>query len=193
MGQATKTSSSKIVSLILVVFALIVCWWLSPIFLPIWRWQNLKFPELAAQLNIDETQLRTQFDIKFRYHPRGSDDPLPWQLLVMSPAWDTIGTDHENEESLAVRCTLMNDHTGTPPSKMWVGNTFKDRYFSAKAWRLPPGTFDCNGKRPVLVYDANTLEKLSFTDANAYETHLSSLGTWDNDDEWESRNDGWVP
>lgn len=193
MGQATKTSASKMMSFLIIVGALIVAWIIAPILLPMWRWQNMDFPMLAASLKVDEALLRTQFTIKFRYHPRGTDDPIPWQLLTMSPAWDSVGQDHENEEELAVRCTLINDHTGSGPSMMWVGNTFKDRYFTAKAWRFPPGAFDADRKRPVLVYDANSLEKLPFTEAVMYDTHLGPQGIWDNDDEWESRNDGWTP
>jgi hypothetical protein len=183
-----KPSSPKYVVFIFIGIALVVSWFIAPMFLPMWKWQNVDFHKIATERNLDESVLKTEFDATVRFNPRALGDPIPWQIVRMSPEWGSVADANEDEAGLLVRCSLIGDRTGEPPGGLWVGNTARDRYFRMKVWRFPPGMFGLNDKRPVLLYQAMTLEKLSIGEAQGLDLELRVVV---NDDFWDGRDDGW--
>jgi hypothetical protein len=193
MAKAPTSSSSKLISLMFVVVALIGGYFLSPMFLPTWRWKNVDFKQMAITTGKKESVLSTIFNVEVRYHPRNnnSSDPAPWQVLTMDPMWHTVDKNNENEENLAVRCTFISERTGSPLPAIYLGGTYKDRYFKCKAYRFPPGSFGQVATRPVLVFLPSTLDKMSIGVAQTREAEVKEY--FDNDDEWDDRNDFWPP
>jgi hypothetical protein len=185
-----KTSVPRYVTVFFLGLALVAAWFISPMFLPVWRWRNVDFAAIAQRSGIAENILRTEFNAQVRYSPRGDGDPLPWQLITLDPPWHTLSKAFDNEEEFLVRCTLVGDRNGQPINMLWVGNTAKDRYFTVKAWRFPPGSFGFNAKRPVLVYNVGSLEKMDIS-ASLYADQAYRY--WQNDDDWDERDDGWRP
>jgi hypothetical protein len=161
-----------------------------------WRWQHVDFPTIARDAHLDEKLVRKKYEVVFRYAPRGNneDDPFAFQIVTMHPTWlSTDERNHADEDHTLVRCCAISDKTGQPPSKLFIGGTYKDRYFRATAWRLPPGSFGMGKKRPVLLYIGMSLEKLSLGEISMLDPEINRSGTWQNDDEWEERDDGWDP
>jgi hypothetical protein len=187
-------------SRILVIFGIIVlgtlAWFIAPMFLPIWRWRNIDFHQIALDKKVDEKLLRQEFDVIMRYEPREKreDDPTPYQIIQMTPDWQSLDPEkRENENHLLVRAYVMSDKNGRPPSGLYVGNTFRDRYFKAKCWRFPPGCFGLPPYRPIIVFRALSFDKITIGEADMYETEMRRSQTWENDDHWEERDDGYDP
>lgn len=196
MTEASKTLSRLVTIGIFIAF-LIAAWFVAPIILPTWRWTNLTesgFTELAGKHKVPVAKLRTVVTMQVRYNPRGDGDPSPWQIITSDPAWKTLDPENNmDEQNLLVRCTLLSDRTGEPPGTMFIGGTYKDRYYKAKGWRLPPGAFRYNAKRPVVVVDMFEFDKLDIGASQVWENDLRSA-PWENDDSGiAEREDGWKP
>ncbi len=178
---APGKKTSKLLSLIIICFILLTLWMVAPLILPMYRWIKVDFPALAAELKVPEPRLRTVFNITVRYAPRSPEDPMPWQLLKTDPAYDSVYPDADREDRFAQRITLISDRDASPPSKMRVGSLYQDRYFTAKAWRFPGGTFGFYKDRPVVMYDAFSLDKLFPGEANIIDYEITNSGKWDLD------------
>ncbi|MBA3710271.1 MAG: hypothetical protein H0W83_15780 [Planctomycetes bacterium] len=178
------SSSSKIATLIVLVPLALLAWYLAPMALPVWRWRNMDFREQSKKLNIPEAMLKKEFDMRVRFHPRGDGDPFPFQLISMDPTWLSADEKtHNDEDHLMVRCTLISDRSGNPPSSLFLGSTYKDRYFKTHGWRFPPGAFGLDKRRPVVIYQGDTFDKLSIGDAEVLDTEVNyGAGKWTNDD-----------
>jgi hypothetical protein len=189
-----ESSTSKVLVVFAIVLGCVGAYFVAPMFLPMWRWQNVDFHKLATDLKLDERLLRQEYDVVFRYAPRSNDDadPIPFQILTMAPTWQSLDEkNRENEEHLLVRCSVMSDRNGAPISAFYIGNTFKDRYFRAKCWRLPGGLFGKPAKRPILIYRALSFEKIPIGVADMQDSEIRNSKIWENDDLWEERDDGW--
>jgi hypothetical protein len=188
------SSSSKIATLIVIVPLLAVAWFLAPLALPVWRWQNMDFLQLAKKTGMKEGELKREFDMRVRYQPRGAGDkdPTPYQIISMDPPWASVDDKNNDEDHLLVRCTFISDRSGNPPSTLFLGSTFKDRYFKVHGWRFPPGTFGFNKTRPVVVYQGDSIEKMSIAEADVIHNEIG-LGQvkWANDD--TDIDDGFRP
>lgn len=186
MADAPGKFSSKIAAIVVLIPVLILGWFIAPLFLPVWRWQNLDFEKLALEKGVPVSELQRKYQVVIRHAPRGEGDPTPWQIMTMDPRWDKA-----DEDKLLVRVSAVSDRTGEPPSSFRLGSGHRrDRYFSAMAWRLPPGSCGMNAKRPVLVYDGGSLEKLEIPQAEYMDAHVRQEN-WINDD--EEIEDGWAP
>lgn len=189
-----KSSSGGIVSLLVLVVLGAVAWFIAPMFLPVFRWQNVDFAKIASDATrrgfpTTAAVVSTEFDVEFAYLPRGATDPHPWVLLGMSPTWaDATGDESNDEAGIAVRCNVIGDRTGKPVSDFLLGsNHYKDRFYQAKAWRLPPGSLPgFSGERPILLFKGGTLEKMEYTKAEVLHFALRDPTAWEHDD------DGWV-
>lgn len=176
--------SAKIATIVVLIPLCILGWFISPLFLPRWRWINMDLAQLASQTGVPESDLRRQFTMVFRHAPRGDDDPVPWQIMTMNPPWDK-----DDEEKLMVRATIINDRSGLPPGSFQLGSGHRrDKYYQATGWRLPAGSFGFNSKRPVIVYDGGTFSKLETKEAEGMD-HLANNEGWENDD--DEVDDGW--
>lgn len=184
------TSSSKIATVIVLVPLLALAWFLAPLALPVYRWRNMDFEVLAKQTNLPVADISRTYDVAVRYNPRTLEDPVPWQLMSMNPAWASLNEKHDDEDHLLVRCTLISDRDGTPPSKLFLGSgSLKDRYWRARAWRLPPGTLGFNKKHPVIVYAGDSIEKQSISECEINEDEITRQMKWKDDD--KDTNDGF--
>lgn len=190
-----KSSSSKIITLIILIPALLLLWILAPYALPVWRWMNVDWEAQAKLLGVPRAQLEKPFKMVVRHGPRGPNDPIPWQIVTCEPLWNSIYPDAEIEEDTLIRCTMVNDGTGQPPSQMLVGSGSKrDAFFTVTAWRFKPGSFGLNAKRPVVVYDGQSIEKTDATTAISLDTAIRGKykPAQTNDDKWEARDDGFL-
>lgn len=173
------TRTTKLVATIAgIVPVLIIAWLISDLFLPVWRWQNVDWAKMARELKMSEEQVRQPRLATLTWRPRGEKDPVPWQLINLSPPWG-----EGEEDRLLVRCSLISERTGTPPSALHTGSGHRrDRFFTAKVWRFPNGSFGLNAYRPVLVYDAWSFDKCDVTAAEGW---MGTIFTpeWSNDDE----------
>jgi hypothetical protein len=183
------TVSSKLATIIVVIPLLVLIWFLAPLALPVWRWRNMDFQELAAKTKISAKELQIEYKVTARYQPRGENDPCPWQVCMMDPAWSSTSEQHQDEDKLLVRCSFVSDRDGSGPSKLFLGSGgpagFKDHYWKADCWRFPAGTFGFNKYHPVVVYRADTLEKLDVTNSESLNTDIGGAfgGTkWTADD-----------
>jgi hypothetical protein len=192
--SAPSSSTSKIATAVILIPVLILAWFVAPWILPVWRWQNVDFEDLAKKSGIPESELRREFEMVVRYKPRyqKESDPIPWQIVNCKPPWHSVNPKNLNEDKppLIVRCSLINDKDGEAISKLWVGQVPSERYFEIIGWRLPPGTFGKNPQRPVILFRGSSLKKM---DLNAGLLKDSEVAGWENDDEWKDRNDGWQP
>jgi len=184
--------SNKNVAFIAIIAVLIPClialWFALPMFLPMFLWTKVDLAAIAASSNVPQSKLETTFKMSVRYHPRGEGDPLPWQIIDSSPPWKEIYPDQEDEFQLLVRCTFISGNDGEPPSTTFINSTYKDRYWKVDALRLPPGSLGRNAKRPVVVYDRMSMTRMEISNADMLQR---SVQKWENDDEWEARDDGW--
>lgn len=184
MADAPGKFSSKIAAIVVLIPVLILGWFIAPLFLPMWRWQNLDFDKMSLKYSIAKADLMRQYTVVVRYAPRGEGDPVPWQVMTMDPPWEK-----SDEEKILVRTTFVSDRSGAPPSALQLGSGHRrDRYFQAMAWRLPPGACGFNASRPVVVYDAGSLEKLDIRGAEEMDYRANQEG-WISDD--EDVEDGW--
>ncbi|MBA3847057.1 MAG: hypothetical protein H0X45_10470 [Planctomycetes bacterium] len=191
-----ESSTSRVVAVMFIVIALVIAWFCAPMFLPMWKWRHVDFKKLAAEYKVDEKLISMQYQATVRYAPRGNSDldPYPFQILTMTPDWQSQDPENrENEDHLLVRCTFVSDKAGTMPSSLMIGNTFKDRYFKAKVWRLPAGALGFGTTRPVLIYDSLSLDKVTMGESDMFDSEIRKSGTWENDDLWEERDDGFDP
>jgi hypothetical protein len=177
------SSSSKIATIIVIVPLLLLAWFLAPMALPVWRWQNMDFLKLSKSLNQPEAALKREFDMQVRYHPRSDNDPCPYQIIRMEPAWASVDDKNNDEDHVLVRCTFISDRSGSAPSQLFIGSTYKDRYFKVHGWRFPPGSFGFNKFRPVVIYRGDSIEKMSIGNAEVLDNELT-MGQvkWANDD-----------
>jgi hypothetical protein len=188
------SSTSKIVTLIVLCLLGWGFWNVSPLFLPRYRWTKVKFEDIAREstakgMPTTAAKLSTQFDIRFAYNPRGNGDPAPWILLSMSPKWsDFMGNPDLDEEGVMKRCHIVSDRTGEPITGYLLGSgQYKDFFFKAKAWRFPPGSLGHADERPVVLFEAMSLEKFDIGEAQVYSNALRDPHQWQPDD------DGWEP
>lgn len=191
MAKAKNSASSIITLFILAVFG-VVAWFISPMFLPIYRWQHVDFARIAAEATKRGIPTTTalaakEFDVEFAYTPRGPGDPRPWVLLTMTPTWAEASGDESNDEvGKAVRCNVIGERTGLSVSEFLLGsNHYKDRFFQAKAWRLPPGSISLDPERPTILFKGGSLEKMEYGKAESLNFALRDPGVWEPDD------DGW--
>ncbi|MFM2091940.1 MAG: hypothetical protein RLZZ127_2429 [Planctomycetota bacterium] len=196
MAAGTTSSVSRIALMIALIPVAVIIYYIATLFLPVWFWRNVDFQALAAQTGIPEAKLRTEYQMVIRYHPRGAGDPVPFQILNMTPAWADVDPNHEDETNVAVRVSLKGDRSGEPISDLILGsggpNGYRDRYFKVTAYRLPGGLFQTPPTRPLVIYKAQSLQKLDVSGAIQWDTQLKSR-EWGDDDGWEGRADGWMP
>jgi hypothetical protein len=190
MPAGTNKNVAAIAFVAVMVPILVGAWFALPFFAPMYLWTKVDLRAIAAAKSVPESALATKFDLQVRYNPRGDGDPLPWQIISMAPTFQSVYPNAEDEQELLVRCTFISGNDGKPPSTTFINNTFKDRYFRCKGIRLPPGSLGFNAKRPVVVYDRMSLSTMSITDADMT---MRSVSSWETDDEWEDRDDGWSP
>jgi len=161
MSGGTNTNVSKIAVLLVLIPFGFVAWYVAPMILPVYRWQNVDFAQLAKTYDVPEFELRTEFSMMVYFNPRVPNDPSPYQIIQCNPTWKSVNPAHVDESvpPLAVRCTLVSERDGEPISKLWIGGVKEERFFRIKGWRLPPGALGKNPKRPVIVYQGLSLEK----------------------------------
>jgi hypothetical protein len=188
MPAGTNKNVAYIAVLAVLVPCLIGLWFALPVFLPMYLWTEVDFRKIAAAKNLEMSKLETEFTMQVRYHPRGEGDPIPWQIISMAPAWKEVYPDQEDEFELLVRCTLISGNDGKLPSTTFINSTYKDRYYTVPGFRLPPGSLGANAKRPVVVYKQMDFARMDISSADMTNR---SVSTWENDDEWEERDDGW--
>jgi hypothetical protein len=186
---ASNTVASRLAVLVVLAPFVVVMWFAAPYFLPVWRWQNVDFEALARTTGIGKGDLERQYEVVFRHSERGPQDPVAWQLLEMKPMWK----DGE-EDKMAVRATIVSDRTGEPISALSLGSgSYKDRYFKAQAWRVYPGGLGVPPHRPVIIFEHQTMTKVSIGEAMGWEDGVGSQKSpkWPNDD--DAVEDGYTP
>jgi len=188
MTAGSNKNVAFIAFIAVMVPILVGAWFALPMFVPMFMWTKVDLKKISAQSRVDEARLSTRFDMQVRYNPRGEGDPVPWQIITMNPPWSSVYPDAEDEDKLLVRASFVSGNDGQPPGTTFINGTFKDRYYRVAGLRLPPGTFGMNPKRPVVLYEASTLSRLSITDADMMQRAVTA---WENDDSWQ--DDGWSP
>ncbi len=167
--------------IMVVIPMLALVYFISPMFLPRWRWENMsnKWPELAQKLGKPSTVLQKTYQIVARYAPRTDADPTPWQILTSEPLYDP-----ENDEpNHIVRVTLISDRTGEPPSKLRLGSgNYRDLFFSGSVWRFPKGAFGFNKFHPVVVFDGYSFDKVESNVAYRWDGDMKETQKWTSDD-----------
>lgn len=197
MADRPQSSTSRIMTLFFLALFAAILWFGAPFVLPMYRWLHVDFAKEAQKAvangyKVTEAQLRTKYKIEFSYQPRGDGDPRPFVLLKMTPDYYSVVPEDDwsfDEENLLLRCSIINDKTGEPPSKFhYVSNNYKDRFFVAEAWRFPPKALGkTTGDRPLFLYDSMTFDKMSIGDAQIREEQIKNATIWTPDD------DGWKP
>ena len=189
-----KNSGSTIVALVILAVLGVVAWFIAPMFAPVYRWQHVDFAKIAADatrrgIPTTTALVSTEFDVEFAYVSRGPGDPRPWVLLAMTPTWaEATGEDSNDEAGKAVRCNVIGERTGLTVSEFLLGsNHYKDRFFQAKAWRLPPGSIGLDLERPTILFKGGSLEKMEYGKAESLNYALRDPKVWEPDD------DSWVP
>jgi hypothetical protein len=190
MPAGTNKNVAFIAILAILVPSLIGLWFALPMFVPMYKWTKVNMRELASVTGVPEAALATKFQMRLRYNPRGDGDPMPWQIIDSQPAWKSVHAQQEDETELLVRCTFISGNDGEPPGTAFINSTFKDRYYKVEALRLPPGSLGFNGKRPVVIYDRMSLERMDISNADMTQRIVQA---WENDDLWPERDDGWSP
>jgi len=191
------SSTSAVVTLIVLGVIGVIFWKVSPIFLPRYRWTHVDFAAIAKNASAKgtpttEERLRTEFDIEFGYYPRGknkANDPRPWVLLKMSPAWHTFtGNDADTEEGVIKRCVFISDRTGQPLGEEQINaGQAKDRFFRGKAWRLPPGSLGLDSEHPIILVEMMEMQRMTIMEADVLSESLR------NPKLWEAEDDGYDP
>ncbi len=190
MPAGTNKNVAFIATIAVLVPCLIGIWFALPMFLPMFLWTKVDLRAISTSSGIPEAKLGTKFKMRVRYNPRGEGDPMPWQIIDSTPAWADVAGPEQDETELLVRCTFVSANDGGPPGTAFINSTFKDRYFKVDTIRLPPGTLGFSAKRPVVVYDRMSLEKMDISGADMAQRSVQS---WENDDLWPDRDDGWSP
>jgi|GEM_PF-3886884 len=197
MSARPQSSTSRILTVFMLVGFGALVWFVAPFFLPVYRWIHVDFADVSAKANangykVTAGQVGEKYKVEFGYLPRGKGDPRPFVLLKMTPEYYSIIPDDDfsvDEEGLLLRATIINDRTGEPPSAFMLGTgQFKDRYFRAEAWRFPPKSLGLStGERPVILYDTMTIEHMSLGEAQYQQSLVDNPGVTIPDD------DGWEP
>lgn len=191
MARRTGDKYTRIMSLIFLGFVLVVLWIIAPMLVPVWRWTELSFADVAAEHDIPVEALSASRPTDFYHLPRHEYDPMPWVMLVRSgdetPGWVT-DPDGEpvDEYQTMVRVEVLNDHTGEPPSLTFAGGTRYDGWYHAEAWRLPAGALGRSHTRPVVVVNGWTWEKWDLTRVKNLQPtikHGLRTGEWIRDDD----------
>lgn len=196
MASGTNTSTSKIATIVVLIPILIAAWFAAPWVLPVWYWQNVDIEAIArdhAKDGYTKESLGREFEWIVWYNPRGgrgSKDPCPFQIYQSNPPWKSVYPNATDEHELMVRVSLLSENDGEPISKIWIGVTPEEAFFKIKGYRYPPGTLGKPKGRPVLLYKPMSLEKI---DINQGVPMVSIARGWENDDEWEDRDDGFTP
>ncbi len=181
MAGTPSKNGARIATIVVVVPMLILAYFISPLFLPRWRWENMRnWEDLAQKFGKSKEQLQKTYQIVARYAPRADRDPVPWQIIHSDPLYDP-----ENDEPHhMIRATLIGDRSGEPISQLRLGsNNYRDIFFKGPAWRFPPGAFGFNKFRPVFVYDAANFDKVELREAFTWEGEMKETSIWTNDDE----------
>ena len=190
MPAGTNKNVAFIAVIAILVPCLIGLWFALPMFIPVYLWTKVNLRQIASANSVPEASLATKFKMRVRYNPRGEGDPMPWQIIDSTPEWKVVYPQQEDEAELLVRCTFISGNDGAPPATTFINNTFKDRYYKVEGLRLPPGSLGFNGKRPVVVYNRMSLERMDISNADMTQRTVLS---WENDDLWLARDDGWSP
>ncbi len=196
MASGTNTSTSKVATIVVLIPILIAVWFALPWFTPMWRWQNVDVEAIARdheKQGYTKESLAKEFTWIVWYNPRGgrgSKDPCPYQIHSSTPSWKSVYPDSVDEHQLMVRISLMSERDGEPISKVWIGATPDEAFFTIKGWRFPPGSFGKPTGRPVVVYQGFSLEKVEIGKGM---TMVPEGRQWDNDDLWPERSDGFTP
>jgi hypothetical protein len=179
------SSTSKVVSIMLLVPIGAFLWFAAPFVMPVWRWRHMDFEQLSASTKIPIALLRQEYQVSMRYNPRGDNDPCPWQVITMDPSWFSLDERRRDEDHLLCRCTFISDRDGTPPSKFFLGSgSYKDRYWKGKAWRFPSGSWGFNKHRPVVVYRGDSFEHWDMANCQVLDADCTGFGVekFENDD-----------
>ncbi len=189
MGVATSNSSSKIAAYLITAVLLIAGFFISKLFLPWYRWLEVDFAAIARKSQLQEAFVRKEYDVTVGWQPRGEGDPNPWVLLDQKPTWaEATGDPDTDETNFARRCVFINDVSGGTVSKFSLGGTYQHWFYSAKVWRLPPGSLPGKGRnRPILLYKDLSLEKVSIGEAQVFYEALRDPKRWERDEE------DWTP
>ena len=162
-----------------VIPMLALTYFISPMFLPRWRWENMAWDTLAQKTGKSAASLQKTYQVVVRYAPRTDTDPTPWQVLTSDPLYDP----QNDEPNHIVRVTLISDRTGEPPSKLRLGSgNYRDVFFKGPVWRLPPGTFGFNKFHPVVVFDGYGFDKLESNEAYRWDGEMKETVKWTSDD-----------
>ena len=190
MAAGTNKNVAYIAFIGVTIPILVAAWFAAPTFLPMYRWMDVNLRKIAQDSGLSETAVATEYTLTVRYNPRGEGDPLPWQIITCSPAYHTINAKVEDETQVLVRCTYVSANDGKPPSTAFINSTYKDRYYTTKGLRLPPGSLGFNAKRTVVVYNPLDMVRMDITLANSTQLEIKA---WESDDDWNDRDDGYQP
>ena len=82
-----EKSTSKIVSLLVVIFMGAIFWFAGDLFLPMYRWFKIDWEDIAQKTGVPVDQLQVEREYHIRYAPRKGvkDDPYPFQIIHKSP------------------------------------------------------------------------------------------------------------
>jgi len=188
MPAGTNKNVAFIAVIAVMIPILVGIWFALPVFLPMFLWTKVDFRKIATTSGKSDTALKTEFQMRVRYNPRGEGDPMPWQIIDMTPEWHTVHPGEEDEFQALVRCTFISGNDGNPPGTAFINSTYKDRYWSVPGYRLPPGSLGANAKRPVVVYKQMDMARMDIGSADSTQRGVAS---WENDDLWPERDDGW--
>lgn len=191
-STSANDKTSKVVSLLFLVAILVVFYIISPLFLPVWRWQHRPLEKVSEEQNIPlELLVERPYDL--RYNPRAKGDPLPWQIMVHTaseaPEWaKTPDGEPIDEYKMLVRVDMINDRTGKKPNENFLGGTQYDKLYRVRGWRLPAGSLGREHSRPILLYQGSTFEKVPIGEAKSIGPQLKldlRKGDWITDDDPE--------
>src|SRR4051812_3233629 len=113
-----ESSTSRILVVFVVILIGVIGFFIAPIFMPMWRWRNLDFHQLAIDKKAAEGPRRKGHLFRSRSaRPATNDeDPSPSQIVTIPPPWNSFEPEkRENEDPLLVRCSVISDKTGQPP------------------------------------------------------------------------------
>lgn len=190
MARAQNSSGGRIATVFFLGLFGVLAWFLAPFAFPVYKWMHVDFAKLAEQHREKQhaslALLSTEFTFTLAYLPRGERDPHPWAIVKMNPPWgDATADPYEDEEQFLRRCVIISDRNGGPPSQLHLGSGhYKDLYFTAKGWRLPPGSLGKTRARPVILYQASTFDKIPYAEAEMYHYAITQTKEWEQDDDW---------
>ena len=189
--MADRSSSSVYYTWIFLgLLALVILWYVVPLFSPVWLWWQVDRDPMTWAKVHDTTveQIQKEYKGTVVYRPHGKDDPIPWQLVTSTPVYETKDII---EYDVLVRAHLLNGGTGNPPGTLMLSSTLKGRFYDITFRRFPPGSFGCNSPRPVLVYDPISMSVKAIGEGKGLERILDKV----EEDHWiwPERDDGWKP